>query len=83
MYTKTPEIRRRIKKKKEEEEKKKKEEKEEEEERTQVKTMAYRVAFGAHKVCGAHNKGVPILDWAVTQLKLNPRLGCDPIEIKF
>ena len=28
--------------------------------RTQVKTMAYRVAFGARKACGARNTGVPI-----------------------
>ena len=41
------------------------EEEEEEEERTQVKTMAYRVAFsarkafGARKACGARNTGVP------------------------
>ena len=28
-------------------------------ERTQVKIMAYRVALGARKACGARNTGVP------------------------
>ena len=38
------------------ERRKKEEEEEEEEERTQVKTMAYQVAFDARKACGARNR---------------------------
>ena len=49
---------------------KEEEEEEEEEERTQVKTMAYRVAFSARKACGARNTGVPI-NLAVTLKQTN------------